>query len=296
MAAFPPPFGAGIAFGGTVPSGGGAGLGLNGINDNLPKAPNLVDGGATYNPAIGVTIGGAGIFIADTGWRVLAAAQIQNFGGSFVGHPGTTGFTFTGGLGAPGIQSTGGSGGSGGIFTGAGGGNGVSGTGQGAGTGVVATGGASGVGLYCTGNGGAAALHVASGNAIFTGTPPTSSADPGHSHLLSSANICKAWAMIKTDGAGGVTVLDGYNIASVALAGSSPKYVLVTFARAFADKDKFCPVVSACVQGSPDATPVTDYSTRTVNSIRLSWRDAANITLAAESAVYYAALQVMGRQ
>jgi hypothetical protein len=296
MAAFPPPFGAGIAFGGTVPSGGGAGLGLNGINDNLPKAPNLVDGDATYNPAVGVTIGGAGIFISGTGWRVIAAAQINNYGGSVVGQAGIAGLTFTGGAGAPGVQSTGGSGGgTGGIFTGAGGGNGLSGIGQGAGAGVVATGGSSGVGLYCTGNGGAAALQVGSGNIIITGTPPTSSADPGQSHLLSSANICKAWAMIKTDGAGGVTVLDGYNIASVAIAGGSPKYVLVTFARAFASVN-YCPTVSACVQGSPDATPVTDFSTRTTTTIRLSWRDTTNTTLAAESAVYYAALQVMGRQ
>lgn len=101
--------------------------------------------------------------------------------------------------------------------------------------------------------------------------------------------------MLKTDGAGGVTVLDGYNIASVALAGSSPKYVLVTFARAFASVN-YCPTVSACVQGSPDATPVTDFATRSTTTIRLSWRDGSNTTLAAESAVYYASLQVMGRQ
>ena len=295
MAAFPPPFGAGISLGGTVPSGGGAGLGLNGINDNLPKAPNLVDGDATYNPAVGVTIGGAGIFISGTGWRVLSGAQIQNYGASFVGRPGTVGMTLTGGLGAAGVQADGGSGGAGGIFTGAGGGAGVTATGQGSGKGVIATGGASGVGVYCAGNGGAAALQVANGNAILTGTPPTSSADPGQDHLLSSANICKAWAMIKTDGAGGVTVLDGYNVASVAIAGGSPKYVLVTFARAFASVN-YCPIVSACVQGSPDATPVTDFSTRTTTTIRLSWRDSSNTTLAAESAVYYAALQVMGRQ
>lgn len=82
MAAFPPPFGAGIAFGGTVPSGGGAGLGLNGINENLPKAPNFVEGGS-YDPTDPVIVGGDGVHIDDTGWQVLNGARLTvNNGGT----------------------------------------------------------------------------------------------------------------------------------------------------------------------------------------------------------------------
>lgn len=77
MTAFSAPFGAGIAYGARVPSAG-----LNSINTDLPKAPNFVDGGATYSPADPVVVGGDGIHVSGTGWRVLSAAElIVNDGG-----------------------------------------------------------------------------------------------------------------------------------------------------------------------------------------------------------------------
>lgn len=91
MAAFPPPFGAGIAYGGSVPSSGGTGLGLNGINDNLPKAPNLVDGGATYNPTDPVVIGGSGLHCSGTGWAVLSSARLTINNGGTIRADGTSG-------------------------------------------------------------------------------------------------------------------------------------------------------------------------------------------------------------
>jgi len=304
MAAFPPPFGAGLAFGDRVPSGGGAGLGLNGINDNLPKAPNLVDGDATYSPLVGVTINGAGIFIGATGWRLLAASQIQNYGGSFLGQAGIAGLTATGGTGGgAGVTATGGSGGigvvatggalaAGGSFTGgAGGANGISATGVVNGTGGVFTGGASGKGIVCDGGGASyPAIDIGVGNAVFTGAQPAATANPGADHYLCPTNICKAWAMIEVTG-GVATLLDGYNIASVAVV--STTHVLVTFARAFADVN-YCPTVSNCDHTAN--TPNTDFTTRAVNTIRVNWRDDTGAAVDPSATTLRVALQVMGRQ
>jgi hypothetical protein len=285
MAAFTAPFGAGIAFAGIVPSAG-----LNSINTDIPKAPNFVDGDATYAPAVGVTVQGAGIFIGGTGWRILSAAQINNYGGSFVGQAAVAGLTATGGAGATGVVGTGGAGGAGGAFTGAGGGNGVTGTGQGAGTGGVFTGGATGPGLYCIGNGGAVALQVAGGNAIFTGSQPAATADPGANGYLASTNICKVWGMISTDGGGAVTLNDGYNISSVTVTAT---YVEVNFARAFASTN-----YAPCVSGAefPSEVPSTDWASRTTSSVRVSFSDFAGGVVNPATNVVRFAIQIMGRQ
>lgn len=49
-------------------------------------------------------------------------------------------------------------------------------------------------------------------------------------------NICKAWISLSTDGSGGYTIHDRYNIASVALS-SAPNEVRVDFAGTFADNN-----------------------------------------------------------
>lgn len=59
--------------------------------------------------------------------------------------------------------------------------------------------------------------------ATFANTPqftnaPTKNADPGANNVLTGPNIIKAWAHITTNGSGGVTVDDGYNISSVSIA------------------------------------------------------------------------------
>lgn len=299
MAAFSAPFGASIAYGSIVPSAG-----LNAINTDLPKAPNLVDGDATYSPAVGVTISGAGIFIGATGWRILSAAQINNYGGSFVGQAGVPGISATGGSGGAaggsfqgggggvGVSATGGVAAAGGTFTGGtGGANGISATGTGSGSGGVFTGGASGKGIVCdSGTATVVAIDIGTGNAQFTGAQPAATADPGMDQYLCATNIAKAWAMIQVSG-GTATLLDGYNIASVAVVGTT--HVLVTFARPFASVN-YCPTVSNCDHTAN--TPNTDFATRAVNTIRINWRDDTGAAVDPSVATLRVALQVMGRQ
>lgn len=55
---------------------------MNALDGDHVKAPNLVDGGATYSPTDPVIVAGAGIHVSGTGWRVLSAANlIVNTGG-----------------------------------------------------------------------------------------------------------------------------------------------------------------------------------------------------------------------
>lgn len=65
----------------------------------------------------------------------------------------------------------------------------------------------------------------------MSATQPVPTADPG-ANTLHSTNVEKAWANITTDGAGGYTINDGFNIASCTL---NAAYVEVTWARAFAN-------------------------------------------------------------
>ena len=310
MAAFSAPFGAGIAYGGVVPSAG-----LNAINTDLPKAPNFVDGGATYNPLAALTVGGAGIYISSTNWRLLSGAVVNNYGSSFVGQTGVAGITATGGSsGGHGVQAQGGAGGtgitatggnlaSGGVFAGGiGGANGLSSTatgngsgavltGSGTGAGVTATGGTTGKGIVCDGGGAAyVAIDIGVGNAQFTGAQPVATADPGMDQYLCATNVCKAWAMIQVSG-GAATLLDGYNIASVAVVGTT--HVLVTFARPFASVN-YCPTVSNCDHTAN--TPNTDFTTRAENTIRINWRDDTGAAVDPSVTTLRVALQVMGRQ
>jgi hypothetical protein len=200
----------------------------------------------------------------------------------------------TGNGGAAGITSVGGaSDGTGIIATGgATNGNGLSATGAGVGTGVIATGGATGEGLYCTGNGGAAALHVGAGHAIFTGTQPAVAADPGQDNLLCATNLPKAWAMLSTNGSGGVTVNDGFNIASAAVV--STTHVLVTFARAFANPS-YAVMLQNCTKDE-DEIPRPDFGSQTTTTVKIYWVDSTNSPLNPSTTEFRTSILVFGRQ
>lgn len=64
------------------------------------------------------------------------------------------------------------------------------------------------------------------GNPAFNATIET--------NMLYSSNIPKAWGLITTDGSGGVTVVDGFNIASVSLSSGD---IQVTLKKAFTSAD-----------------------------------------------------------
>jgi hypothetical protein len=132
-------------------------------------------------------------------------------------------------------------------------GHGVTGQGDGSGSGGVFAGGSTGKGIVCNGGSGShPAADIGTGGAQFTGASPSASADPGANNMLFGANILKAGGYITTNGSGGVTLHDGYNIASVSVTSS---YVLVTFARAFFNTT-YWPV--ACGAKNPSALPVCD--------------------------------------
>jgi len=67
----------------------------------------------------------------------------------------------------------------------------------------------------------------------ITATQPSSSADPGANNRIHATNIPKAWAHVRVS-SGGLSVIDGYNIQSVAV-GTTTNECRVTFTRAMAN-------------------------------------------------------------
>lgn len=293
-------------------SGGGNGYAVLGTGNGSNPAGAFVgaaDGAGVYGeggPDIaspgGDFLGGSG-GIGGHGVRSLGFGQgagILATGGAtgagvkaHGGASGGAGVIGTGGSGSIGVQGIGGaSGGAGVDAVGTSGAPGITALGNGAGAGIEATGGATaGPGVRAVGGANGFALEVSTGNATFTGTPPTSSANPGQ-HALSSANVCKAWVSISCP-SGVPAILDGYNIASVAMSGVSS--VDVNLTRAF--PGVYCPIVSIAglITG---ANMVPMYSVATISSTKLritfyadpnTLKDITTISLE----IY---VQVMGRQ
>jgi len=73
------------------------------------------------------------------------------------------------------------------------------------------------------------ALLVTAGH-IRLAAPPPAATDVIDNNVLTQANIFRAVARIRTDGAGNVTLLDGLNVAEVTLVGSAPMNAKITFA------------------------------------------------------------------
>jgi hypothetical protein len=68
------------------------------------------------------------------------------------------------------------------------------------------------------------------GNITLAGSNPA--ATTAFQNVITKKNVPKAWANIRTNGSGGVSVQDGFNVASVAIVGSNTS-VQVTFAQPF---------------------------------------------------------------
>lgn len=193
-----------------------------------------------------------------------AAKQTLN-GGAVVNGAGTgAGVTSTGGPSggatAYGLSATGGSGAVGVLAVGGANARGLSATGTGTGEGAIITGGAAadgmtvstpatnGTALKSTGGPGGSGGLFAPGTAATAGTPQSALRlfngylvfDPGTTSPASTTaikdavtprNIIKASATITTDGVGGVTMSDGFNVTGVAISGN---YVELTLAQDFA--------------------------------------------------------------
>lgn len=81
-------------------------------------------------------------------------------------------------------------------------------------------------------------FHATAGGYLFLRSPGGSTGlDPGGNNRLLAENIPKTWAVLDTDGAGGVTIVDGFNVKPVGGGGTDTRLVgnvlHVYFARPF---------------------------------------------------------------
>lgn len=79
------------------------------------------------------------------------------------------------------------------------------------------------------------------------------------SHTLTPKNISSAWVRARTDGAGNVSVVDGFNVSGVAISGSN--ILEITFARAMADAN----YAYSAMDGT-DETVAGFYKTKSVST------------------------------
>lgn len=104
------------------------------------------------------------------------------------------------------------------------------------------------------------ALEVGAGHAKFTGSNPSSTT--GFANSLTTSSIAKAWACIQNNAGSGVSVENGFNIASVTRPDNN--HIKVTFATAMADVNYAVTVTTA----EPDLSPVVYQKTTTDFQIR----------------------------
>ncbi len=163
-------------------------------------ASNSGSGSAIFAEALGTGIGVEIDASGGTGKALDAIGNSSSDTASFAGGSGRKAATFIGGAGADAASFTGGSS---------------------TGKGIVASGGGTGVGgqfsngTAATGSTPQNAVVLANGNLSLTGAEPD--ATVGFTDTLTPTNLVKAWAYIRTDGVGGVSLTDGFNIASVSI-------------------------------------------------------------------------------
>lgn len=257
---------------------------------------------STSNGAGTTTTGnGTGAGVLGTG-GTSNAAGVRGVGGATNG-PGLSGqgtgsgqgAVLVGGASAVGLTSTGGSGGAGGVdgfgtgsgagVTGVGGpsdGTGIVGVGQGAGRGGTFSAGTAATGADPTN-----AVELTNGNLLLSGTAPNK--DEALTNTLTPANITKAWANITTNGAGAVTLNDGFNVASVSLSGGD---VVVTLAGDMANT-----TYAAHTEAFNSLTVRTNVAAKNVGSLNVN---AGNVSTGADYDLSTNALTldvtVIGRQ
>ncbi len=204
----------------TATGGSGGGNGVQGSGGGSSGIGGYFNGSGSGAGVYGIG-GSSGIGVRGDG---AGAGE----GGYFKGGASAAGVTAHGGGTFAGLSALGGiSGGPGVDSTGTGNSAGVIGTGGGTGIGVSGIGGVSGgIGVSATGTGGQPALQIGTGNAIFTGSQPTSSAVLT-ANTFTATHAAKAWGSVLSAALEG-----GVNVASVSVTTNT---IQVNFATAMAD-------------------------------------------------------------
>lgn len=140
------------------------------------------------------------------------------------------------------------------------------------------------------GGGVTSAGNINAGAAVhFTGTQPASNADPGARNTYDTNQI-KVLAIVTTDGAGNATVVDGFNVASVAIVSGR---VEITFVRAFATAT-YAPATTMLL-GVPDIA-VPDYANSTASKVAVKFFSDSVTSIAPSLSVLRFSVQITGRQ
>jgi len=119
---------------------------------------------------------------------------------------------------------------------------------------------------------------------VCTENPTKTTAEKNH---LSAKNICKAWGLVTTDGAGGATLVDGFSVASVAISSTN---INVTLATAMASSN-YC-VISNSGANAAYITPVISSTTVFALTGELPGATGVNFSISAQT-VFFA---VYGQQ
>lgn len=207
--------GAGSGHGGEFQGGSSGGRGVfctSGTNGSAVRAiggegnslgidaTNNGSGSTIFAEAIGSGIGVEIDATAGTGKALDATGNSSSDTASFVGGSGRRAATFAGGAGGDAALFTGGSS---------------------TGKGIVSSGGGTGVGgqfsngTAATGSTPQNAVVLANGNLSLAGAEPN--ATVGFTDTVTPMNVVKAWAYINSDGAGNVSITDGFNVTSVSV-------------------------------------------------------------------------------
>lgn len=141
--------------------------------------------------------------------------------------------------------------------------------------------------------------HTAGGLATLTGPLSLDATNPatttGYANTLSMANIIKAWAVITTNGASGVTLVDGFNVASVALINVSGTIdVRVTMASAMASTNYAVFILPE--DFSVGSARVDVASAKTTTLFYVTFTNAAGTLIDASTTASRFAVMVLGRQ
>lgn len=305
--------GDGAGYGGKFTGGASGGLGVIGTGGSAGAAGVLgvgAAGGTGVEAFGGSNAAGVDARGGNVGNTVGVLGQGHGSGSGMVGTGGTSG--------GPGVKGFGGGSNSTGVYgEGTGTGPGVEGLGEANGrggqffggptngTGVLAEGGGtSGIGLDAIGQGAGTvgpavrataahgavtdvAVEVASGTIFFSGSQVGALVDPGANNVLSAANTPKFWGVLRTDGAGNVGIVDGYNFATVTIVGggTNSSHAVVTFARSMAD-DKYAVMATAvstdtnfCTVASKSSAGFSVYVFERVSLNNTTARDLAAIVI-----------------